>query len=187
MLGVPRNHELAENGLLAARKVLDGPCQNGYMATWWLHGGTLLGAMKRQDFIAHDDDLDIAVVESTDFRQLADAFTKAGFYVLRINKHDMTVAVPGARTNEPWDIHLDIFKTYVDGSKMYQPTDIWEGRRLKYTRMVFPLVTNIIRIELFGKMFPVPENWDAYLCASYPHWRTCEGYGYSYTDSTNYE
>ena len=181
------NYEVAKAGILLARSVLDS-----IGATWWLEGGTLLGVVREHDLVAHDDDLDIDIPGDTSLGQIQMAMVSVGFKVLKSDfiyqgdQYGLSLAVPG--TPSPWTAHLDIWKQYIDGDKMFLPTmkGPWSHGVPKYTKMVFPRITGIIRVPFLGQSFPIPENYDAILTAAYGDWSKPDP-NYSYVDSKNYE
>ena len=70
--GQIRDIQLANLALL---KELDYVCKQNHL-TYWLDGGTLLGAIRHRGFIPWDDDIDVAMLRK-DYEKLPDAFKKS--------------------------------------------------------------------------------------------------------------
>jgi hypothetical protein len=87
---------------------------------------------------------------------------------------------PGA-----WIAHIDIWKQYADGDKMFLPTKKWRDGKV-YTKMVFPRIKEIIRVPFLGELFPIPSNYDEILTVPYGDWKKPDPH-YVYVDSTNFE
>jgi phosphorylcholine metabolism protein LicD len=185
----PRNYELAKNGLLVLRPVLDNL---GY--EWYLGHGTLLGAVREHDLIFHDNDIDCPINENADLQKVADALTAADFYILKLEYFGISAVVPGAKKSkeDPWDLHVDIWKQYrYPNNQVFEVyekgpwVDTSDGGHPMYNKFIIPAPTKIIRTTFLGEEFPIPENYDDILTVEYGDWHKVVK-DYKTTDSTNF-
>jgi hypothetical protein len=184
-----RNYDMAKRMMLRTREALDSAG-----IRWWLEGGCLLGCQREHDLIPHDDDLDIAIDYESDWHKVASALTQAGCHLLFKDyfyqgvRYGLTFGAEHSRRGEPWDVHMDVWRLVPDNGRLVLPTvkGPWIDGKPKYTKMLFPMVEEIIRTPFLGADFPIPANWDEYLRAPYGDWRVVDK-NYLYLDSSNYE
>lgn len=132
----------------------------GYKA--FVNSGTLLGARRNGKFIAHDDDIDLAVIlKAKTMREAAEEwqeFAKGLFsYGLLDVKHYLRSTSPIAKIRTPVDVTIDLFPTWFDDEDR---CFIWPHTAGEVPKSeVMPL----LEIPLHGIMVPAPKNSDAIL------------------------
>lgn len=130
---------------------------NHYQFTWWLSGGTLLGAMRNQAIpSAFDDDVDLHVKftdKNTLLRLIADNMTD-GFGIQSINlkgigQTRITAAVRFQLIHQEYPV-LDIFFTQVVRDKVCK-IDGWDNNSVLYNHKeiwdihdIFPIQATVI-------------------------------------------
>ena len=169
----PKKHAAAVDDLLLAKDVLDG-----MGAEFWLSNGTLLGAVRDRDFIAHDSDIDLGLwSDGCDHVEVRRQMVRHGFRVLTEfgaadrPGHQYAFHSPGA-------VYLDIFFYTQEPDCCWMP--LWAGGEFK--RMTFPPILEFRMLEFLGEQFRVPANYEEILTANYGDWRTPEPV-WSWSDS----
>ncbi|MCA9330202.1 LicD family protein [Candidatus Saccharibacteria bacterium] len=156
-----------------------------YKCTYWLSDGTLLGAIRENNFIAHDYDIDLGVwAEDFDIRVIHDLLKKFSCQLLRLQgKPDDGLVITVGRAG----IHLDMFFYYPrkQTSKtknkdkviysclysLYQPYNT--SNRAKRYDCDFPNYKPLVRRKFLGKEYWVPKNAQRHLEVTYgPDWQT---------------
>lgn len=160
---MPRDTAL--KALIDVTNVLDE-----YGCTHWLSDGTLLGAIRENDFIAHDYDIDVGV--------LASSFDPKAVHAL-IDEYGFTLSqtwgVPEdgfSLSVERDNIRLDIFFYYPrDAGLYYSYYARLTMTKAKRYDCIYPEVTCIKRVFL-GHKFWVPKDAEKHLETQYgPDWR----------------
>lgn len=188
----PRNYELAKNGLLKLREVF-----NARKIGWYIAGGTLLGCIRDNNLIPHDEDMDIYVLPGTSLPFARVGLEEAGFTTLKQDYQGFVSLVPHAgcwkaRAELPWDVHIDVMLLHERPGQYYIHMDKgpWVGPQIgghpTFQKQVFPKPPSIIKRTFLGEEFPVPENFEELLTVEYGDWHTVNK-AFRYDESPNFE
>lgn len=146
--------EIASENLSLLQSLFD---KNGIR--FQLAFGTLLGAVRERDFISHDEDIDLALLdEDRDrFIEILPYLESYGFKLCRYDRRDLFSLI---RKGEYIDLYF--YRRWKDGL-MY--CSGWINLEKH--------ITNSTVIEFKGNSYNVPENWEEYLIGEYgSDWRT---------------
>lgn len=120
--------------------------------------GTVLGAIREKDFIEHDQDIDVIVLNAKGFIDLLFEFRARGFEVVRYSEKNLISLM---RNNEYIDVYFfrdhnrEIMSCY---DCIFMPKEFIE---------------NVAPIEFLGKDYLVPKDFERYLVYLYGNnWRT---------------
>lgn len=134
--------------------------------------GSLLGAVRSGQSIAHDDDIDLGYLSehSNPSDVVLESFlierklTAAGLGVRRLSGGHLQLLIELALRQQP--AHLDVFTSFLTGGHLHQAFAV---RAPMTVQDVLPLAA----VSLDGRSYPAPRNPDLWLAATYgPHWRT---------------
>lgn len=138
-----------------------------HKTSWWLDGGTCLGAVREKDFIAIDDDTDIGVLEETFDDSIIEEIKESGFkleheYGKRDKGYELAFVKNGVKT--------DIFFYYLVGDKRWYA--MYNGNKM--IPMVYPADTfeEQMMINFLGFTFNIPTKYDQYLTTKYGDYMT---------------
>lgn len=161
---------------------------------FWLAFGTLLGAVREHNFIAHDLDIDVGVFAETNFLRLDECLAKRGFIKIRqidiYSQHHETEGyeMTYGKNNVTIDIFL-FYKSNIKENHLYTHAFFGGDRSGNY--VIFP---NVLRIEFpFDKLRDyrflnhkvlIPNDYEAFLKAHYgpefmtpnPCWKLTDSY-----------
>ncbi|MFO0955379.1 MAG: LicD family protein [Candidatus Saccharibacteria bacterium] len=162
-----------------------------YQCTHWLSDGTLLGTMRENDFIAHDDDVDLGVwAADFDIRVIHELINRYGCRIVRLQgtpDDGMIISV------QRLTVHLDMFFYYPlaksekghPSAKIYHSIYFLEkpyntSNKARRYNCVYPDFKPLVRRSFKGHEFWVPENAKQHLVAAYgkdwrkpqPNWDT---------------
>lgn len=153
--GVKRlDREISKENLHLIKSILD---KGGI--PFQLHAGTLLGAVREHDFIAHDEDIDLAFADTyrNQVLSLLPAMYEAGFEVCRYDRRDLVSVM---RKGEYIDFYF-----YKPFSEDLLSCSGW----LVLKRHI----ESSVSIDFLGESFDVPKDWEEYLMAEYgSDWHT---------------
>jgi hypothetical protein len=156
------DRDLARCALKAASETLDS-----LQADWWIDCGTLLGAIREGEFLAHDQDVDLSCWDWDAAQEIEAAFVDAGF------ARRMTFGVPEHGYEQSFlfdDLKLDIFFFYEEGAMSWQGS--WLGDHLFVSRFRTSDISPSRPWVFQGMDVRVPHNAAAVLAARYGDWRT---------------
>ena len=136
------NREIAKDNLLDFRA-----CLNDANITFGLIYGTLLGAIRENNFIAHDEDVDLFVLDEDRDKILDILFElkKRGLVVGRYEKDKDPDTISFIRNGEYIDVYF--FKKNIFGNRVANGAFI----QAKY-------LENLKKIDFLGEKFSVPER-----------------------------
>ena len=153
----PLDLENQMKGLLILGKVLDKTLDN-----WFLSGGTLLGAVRDQDFIRWDWDVEVTIFSEEAIKKesvLLKRLISAGF---EINSSDSSLAnfkIVAAG----WGTKYEILGRYLDAPKQL--------RIRAMTQVPSRFFEEIKMITLRGHSFPAPSPTEKFLVSLYGDWQ----------------
>ena len=140
-------------------KLLKEVCDNNHL-TFLLFFGTLLGAIREHDFIAHDEDIDLVMLKSDmpAFLGILFELREVGFEIARYERRGFLSII---RKGEYIDVYF--FAPYKkDSSVMHCCMDICERKYIE----------NIAPIEFLGNTYMAPLDYEEYLAYQYgDDWR----------------
>ncbi len=160
---------------------------NDAEVTFWPTFGTLLGCIRDKGLIPHDNDMDIAILGTTDFDRMNQSLTQRGFILSRMvtlfskngNQEKGYVA-----TYMKDDVGIDLFATFLkdDGNIVmneFLDSKVGDGFRLwTICRAITIPFEGLMDYNFLGCKVKVPTNYDAYLTALYgnymvpdPNWK----------------
>lgn len=162
----------ALNTLLDLKKTLDS-----LGVTFWLDGGTLLGAYRENGFMASDFDIDVGIKGEDDkhLPQIKQSLSDLGFSNFHLKEHPC-----GEGKQLSWvkdGIPGDIFVYYKRGDKRWRLMfDIDVMRTVRYIPCVYPeyLFDKLTTIDFmdYGVEFNMPTPVEEYLERQYGDWKT---------------
>jgi SAM-dependent methyltransferase/tetratricopeptide (TPR) repeat protein len=143
--------------------------QDGCGLTLFPFYGTMLGAVREQDFIKYDNDFDTIYISShsspdaiiSEFKAMCGSLIDRG-YSLKIKPTHASVKLPND------DRKIDIFFGWFDNEDLFQVSFGYHGTPVKRSSSM-----STFRPERLGTLeIPVPENAEALLEQLYgPYWR----------------
>ena len=146
--------QIEEENLLILKKILDAA-----KIPFFLVGGTLLGAVREKDFIAHDDDIDLALKyeDKQRFIDLLPALEKEGFILARYDRHCIFSILRKGQF-----VDLDFFENYNES--------VYNGGGWAILKS---FLDNVDYIDFKGERYLAPKDYEGYLESEYgENWRT---------------
>jgi hypothetical protein len=147
---------------------------------WWIEYGTLLGAVRENDFLSHDVDIDIGIFLDTYSVDIEQIFIKYGFKKTRSFLVDDGVFAR-EETYEYAGVGVDIFYFKVLQDKLigygFRAKDglspahtIQKYGGLMVREITFPY-SGFTEYEFKNFNVNIPKDFDAHLSAFYGNWR----------------
>tara|TARA_Y100000389_G_scaffold166278_1_gene170902 strand:- start:3200 stop:3919 length:720 start_codon:yes stop_codon:yes gene_type:complete len=152
------NVEIASENLIIATDFLNKQIENRYCIFF----GTLLGFIREGNFMVHDEDTDIALINPSSFflRNLKKKLIESGFYIFR----DDTFILSGMRKGEYIDFHkfYKFYDKYQSDCFIFKEETFDKLKDLKLTNVVstkVPFNSEEILESMYGKTWRKPiEN-----------------------------
>ena len=148
------NKQIQEENLLIIKKILDAA-----NIPFILVGGTLLGAVREKDFIAHDDDIDLALMykDKLRFVDLLPSFEAEGFILAKHDRHSIFSILRKGQF-----VDLDFFEEYDEV--------VYNGGGWAILKQ---FLDNLDYIDFKGERYLAPKDYEGYLESEYgPSWKT---------------
>jgi hypothetical protein len=137
---------------------------------FFLTDGTLLGAVREQDFILHDHDVDLAIFADQLRPGIAAAIVASGhFKLLKDSGNEDSRSLAFAHH---LGMKIDVYVYYPLGGQQYYCAIECSAEPGGFCRFQYP-VRGLDHIVIHGENYPVPANTKEYLVAAYGEgWET---------------
>lgn len=185
-----RNDLFKQNALSVFSDFCSVLSENGIQ--YWLDYGTLLGAVREHDFIAHDYDIDLGVFYDQDLELMIDKLKAAGFSLYRrIDVYSKEKRAEGVEfTFEKESVKIDVFSYVKEIEDLYYTYEFLDSEKSE-TLTVFKTVRKTIlpidglqTYNFVGINVLIPSNYDSYLKKLYgesymipdPSWKSTDYY-----------
>lgn len=136
---------------------------------WWAEAGTCLGIVRENDFIGHDQDVDVGVmIQTGNAHEAIEDLVRLGFAI----HHSYGSVERGLEVALIRDAcKVDLFFFYQDGGKLYHAA--WRGDQMIRLEFDAGAIMPLKTVEFVGRQIPIPGHPVEYLVARYgPDWRT---------------
>lgn len=154
------NKAVARHNIIVAQAAL-----NTVGVEPFLVDGTLLGAIREKDFIAHDKDTDFGIFIEQYTPDITKAMVQAGFKVGRVfGTIDKGLELSFRRHK----IKLDLFFYYSDDNTRYHAAWPKNQEPIKYTYWKFDLKP----VVFLSHTFLAPDDPERFLTTKYGDWKT---------------
>lgn len=148
------NLKIAKKNLLEIKEILDK-----HEISFGLIYGTLLGAIRENNFITHDEDIDLSMLDEykENLLEILDEIINAGFKVIRFNGKLLSIS----RDNEYIDFYF-----FKKTGRLYRKCDVGLKVKSKY-------LEETKAYRFLGKDFQVPIEAEKFLIELYgKNWKT---------------
>jgi hypothetical protein len=120
---------------------------------FFLISGTLLGCIREQDFLAHDKDIDVGVLESVSLKKITDCLRGSGNFTIQHHVTDRVIQVRHFN-----GVYIDIFSHWERDGKFHH-----SGLRTGWMNTPFKLKKTIF----VGEDYLIPDDPELYLSENY--------------------
>ena len=132
---------------------------------WWCEAGTCLGIVRDKDFIAHDSDIDIGLIEWERWQELEKALIADDFHQLHTfgtpeNGLEMSFSKHGVK--------IDFFFFYPKGERLWHSA--WKDGEQLFLEFKAKYILPTKRTEFLGFEVNLPNDTDSYLQSRYGDW-----------------
>lgn len=183
-----RNELFKQNALSVFSDFCSVLSENGIK--YWLDYGTLLGAVREHDFIAHDYDIDLGVFFEQDLELMICKLKEAGFSLFRrIDVYSKEKRAEGVEfTFEKSSVKIDIFTYVKECEGNYCTYDFLNSEKsqnmtiFKTVRKLNLPLDSLIDYNFLNINVTIPSNYDGYLKRVYgnsymtpdPEWKATD-------------
>lgn len=124
---------------------------------FFLISGTLLGAIREDRILPHDNDIDVGIWAKDWNRALHEVITTSGLFEEIPNRSKNLLKIRHTNGSA-----IDIFKHTTDGIHCHH-----EGVKIRWTNKLFNLKSH----KFLGNYFMIPSNPEEYLTENYGNWQ----------------
>jgi hypothetical protein len=176
------NSETAIKNLLTIQKILQEISVNFFLCE-----GTLLGAIRENKFLDHDQDIDIGIFHENEetTNKIIDCIKKEFKILYTWTSTDLGITEISLKTNPKIDVFFYFEENNFNYNLCYGKKNNKEWLAKKYVYKKFKLKEFLF----LDNMFYIPDNPEEYLSAKYGDWKTrCEQWDWfnSPKNSINY-
>jgi phosphorylcholine metabolism protein LicD len=178
-ISLRNSHSL--NVLKNAKEVLDT-----LGIEFWLHGGTCLGAIREKNFILHDWDIDLGVLQKDEHKLDSKEFERKGLVLFSVHRDPKTSKglIMSFRTRldflagacVPPLLKRARFLRVLDINVFYEKDEfLWQAVYYNNKKMAYvfskKLFENLKEIEFLGLKVKVPNPVEDFLTEHFGEWR----------------
>lgn len=132
---------------------------------WWLEAGTCLGAIRHNNFVPHDTDMDLGIItDDSTFGRILFSLRQEGLNVhickLTKEQYEVSITISGCK--------VDIFRFYEDKDILWHKAGDIENQRYEFSKYLFD---DLKEINFLGIKCFVPNPPEQYLKERYGDWK----------------